>query len=170
MSRITSYSDNIYLQIGLEALFISADVNNYNHHYSYFVVDDGIGYLYFLDIESTDSQIFNSIDSVAFVLKRIRLVVPLRTPLKKLEAIVKSYGKGLYKHISLTATESHVLKEITTGVPSRILIAKMKMSYKTWHNYKGAGLRRVGIRNMVTFMRFIHIWKLIGLSYAKNLV
>lgn len=161
MSAIHLLTDDIYFRSGFESLVRTSDINT-THTVS--VLDDGVQFLYFIDTTCRSGRIPPAGESVDFFLERVKLVVPKNIHPEKLQQIIKSYCRGVYRHIHLTTGERRILKEMTFGVSSSISRAKMGVNYKTWHNFKASGFRRLGIKNNVTYMRAIHAWKAMGFS------
>lgn len=168
MSAIHLLTDDTYFRVGFETLVRTSDINT-THALS--VLDDGVQFLYFIDTTCRSGRIPPSDESVDFFLERVKLVVPKNIHPEKLLQTIKSYCRGVYRHIHLTAGERRILKEMTRGKSSSISRAKMGVNYKTWHNFKASGFRRLGIKNNVTYMRAIHVWKAIGyLSISKRVI
>ncbi|HEY4429417.1 MAG TPA: hypothetical protein VGN87_00120 [Paenibacillus sp.] len=167
MSAIHLLTDDIYFRIGFEKLVITSDINT-THTLS--ILDDGVQFLYFIDTTCRSGRIPPPYESVDFFLERVKLAVPKNTHPEKLLLTIKSYCRGAYRHVHLTAGERRILSEVPSGTSSTISRAKMGVNYKTWHNFKASGFRRLGIKNTVTYMRAIHAWNAIGYSSVATRV
>lgn len=161
MSAIHLLTDDIYFRIGFENLVLTSDINT-THTLS--ILDDGVQFLYFIDTTFRSGRTPPPHESVDFFLERVKLVLPKNTHPEKLLQTIKSYCRGVYRHVHLTAGERRILSEMTSGSLSTISRAKMGVNYKTWHNFKASGFRRLGIKNTVTYMRAIHAWNAMGYS------
>ncbi|MCU6172052.1 hypothetical protein [Enterobacter bugandensis] len=161
MNAIHLLTDDIYFRIGFEKLVKTSDINT-THTLS--ILDDGVQFLYFIDTTCRSGRIPPSDESVDFFLERVKLVVPKNIHPEKLLQTIKSYCRGVYRSVHLTAGERRILSEMTSGRLSAISRAKIGVNYKAWHNFKASGFRRLGIKNTVTYMRAIHAWNAMGYS------
>lgn len=161
MSAIHLLTDDIYFRIGFERLIRNSDINT-SHTLS--ILDDGVQFLYFIDTAFRSGRTPPPDESVDFFLERVKVVVPKNIRPEKLVLIIKSYCRGVYRHVHLTAGERRILREMTSGTSSALSRAKMGVNYKSWHNFKASGFRRLGIKNTVTYMRAIHAWNAMGYS------
>ena len=159
MSEIHLLTDDIYFRTGFETLTGTIDTNP-THSLS--ILDDGVQFLYFIDTTCRSGRLPPADESVDFFLERVKLVVPKDTHPGKLLQIIKSYCRGVYRHVHLTAGERRVLREMASGSLFTISRARIGVNYKTWHNLKTSGFKRLGIKNKVTYMRAIHAWNAIG--------
>lgn len=167
MSAIHLLTDDIYFRIGFEKHVITSDINT-THNLS--ILDDGVQFLYFIDTTCRSGRIPPPDESVDFFLERVKLAIPKNSHPEKLLQTIKSYCRGAYRHVHLTAGERRILSEMTSGRLSTISRAKMGVNYKTWHNFKASGFRRLGIKNTVTYMRAIHAWNAMGYSSVATSV
>ncbi|WP_449544139.1 hypothetical protein [Lelliottia nimipressuralis] len=167
MSEIHLLTDDIYFRIGFERLVRTRDINTI-HTLS--ILDDGVQFLYFIDTTCRSGRIPSPDESVDFFLERVKLVVPKNIHPEKLLQTIKAYCRGVYRHVHLTAGERRVLREMTSGRLSTLSRAKIEVNYKTWHNFKASGFRRLGIKNNITYMRAIHAWNATGYSSVSKRV
>lgn len=167
MRAIHLLTDDIYFRVGFEGLVRARDINIIN---TLSILDDGNQFLYFIDTTCRSGRVPPPDESVDFFLERVRLVVPKNIHPEKLKQTIKSYCRGVYRHVHLSAGERRVLREIASGRLSTISRAKMGINYKNWHNFKASGFRRIGIKNNITYMRAIHAWNATGYSSVSKRV
>lgn len=160
MTAIHLLTDDNYFRAGFDMLVKEIDCND-THSVS-IIMDDGVQFLYFIDVGFGSGRGCPASESTDFFLERVRLVVPKNTHSEKLSQIIKSYCRGAYRHVVLTPGERRVLLELARGITPNVSRAKLNVNYKTWHNFKTAGFKRIGIKNNVTFMRIINLWHCTG--------
>lgn len=158
MSTIHLLTEDVYFRIGFEML---VETNTILATRSLSILDDGVQFLYFIDTTCIYGNTIQNEKSVDYFLQRVKIVVPKNIRPEKLLQTIKSYCFGLYYHVHLTAGERRVLKELTYGRLLALSLAKIEIDYRSWHNFKASGFRRIGIKNEVTYMRAIHAWNTI---------
>lgn len=159
MSTIHLLTEDIYFRIGFEML---VETNTILATRSLSILDDGVQFLYFIDTTGINGSTPQNEQPVDYFLRRVKLVVPKNIRPRKLLQTIKSYCSGLYFNVHLTAGERRVLRELTYGRLLALSLAKIEIDYRSWHNFKASGFRRIGIKNEVTYMRAIHAWNTLG--------
>lgn len=123
------------------------------------IMDDGVQYLYFIELPVYPLIDARESESISFLLKNLKSVIPKRSPLDQVRKEIIRFKNGRYRHLQFTHGQMRVMNLIARGIPPRIAMLNLNINYKSWHNFKEAAFNRIGIRNTNSFIRAVHVYK-----------
>ncbi|HGA3108490.1 TPA: hypothetical protein ACIR5Y_003980 [Enterobacter hormaechei] len=123
------------------------------------IMDDGVQYLYFIELSVSPSINEHTKEPISFLLDNLKGVIPKTASFEQIRNEIIRFKNGRYRHVQLTHGQMRVLNQIARGVPPKLAMIKLDLNYKSWHNFKDAAFNRIGIKNTITFIRAVHIYK-----------
>lgn len=155
MKAMILLTKDIYLRLGFES--ITGEVCN-TQDPSIAIMDDGVRFLYFLDMSSLRGKFPPAREGTDFFLKRLRLVIPRDMQRDEISNFIHLFQQDKFQINCLSQRERLVLLDMSQGKSPKVLNTNTGMAYKTWHNFKATGFKRLGIKNNITFINAIHSW------------
>ncbi|UVZ93283.1 hypothetical protein [Enterobacter hormaechei] len=146
---------DLYFRQGLDALVKTLSLPL---HPPLAIMDDGVQYIYFIELSVSLSINEKPSESISFLLENLKGVMAKSSPFEHIRNEIVRFKKGRYRHVQFTSGQMRVMNQIARGIPPRIAMAKLDLNYKSWHNFKDAAYNRVGIRNTNSFIRAVNIY------------
>jgi len=131
---------------------------------SMFVLDDGVRFLYFFDVTKYQNIRADFNDKEMFV-ESLKACVNRNLPPEELIYILKQFLKGRYYNVKLSFNQRRVLRSLVYGASTEVAIRTLGVRYKTWHNYKDAALKKLGIKNTLCYLRAANEWSSHSLTF-----
>ncbi|WP_449543947.1 hypothetical protein [Lelliottia nimipressuralis] len=135
-----------------------------HHLNSIIILDDGVRFLYFIDITEHQEHKSNYNEKEIF-LECLKHCVNRNLPPDELIYLLNRFLNGRYNHVSLSFNQRRVLRCLIYGLPQEVAMKTFGVKYKNWHNCKDSGLKRLGIKNTLCYLRAAHEWNYYSLKF-----